>query len=279
MKTRDDRDAGFACNDHGAAAQEGRRGAADHRRRGRDGHQRQVRGGGRDRPDRHLQLGPVPHGRTRLDGRLDALRQRQRDRQGDGPRGADRGAAHAGAGRRLRLGPLHAPRPFPPRAQGHGLRRHPELPDGRPDRRHVPRQSRRNRHGLRPGDRPDRRGPPARPATTPYAFDPDQSRLLAQAGADIVVAHMGLTTKGSIGAKTARTLDDCVREVTAIAEAGKSARAICWCSATAARSPTRRTPSTSSTACRASMGSTAPARWSDSPPRSPSRGRCAISWD
>jgi predicted TIM-barrel enzyme len=60
--------------------------------------------------------------------------------------------------------------------------------------------------------------------TTPYAFDPQQSCLLARAGADIVVAHMGLTTKGSIGASTARTLDDCVREVAAIAEAGKSAR-------------------------------------------------------
>jgi predicted TIM-barrel enzyme len=60
--------------------------------------------------------------------------------------------------------------------------------------------------------------------TTPYAFDPDQARLLAAAGADIVVAHMGLTTKGAIGAKTARTLDDCVREVTAIALAAKSER-------------------------------------------------------
>lgn len=60
--------------------------------------------------------------------------------------------------------------------------------------------------------------------TTPYAFDPDQSRRLAEAGADIVVAHMGLTTKGSIGAKTARTLDDCVREVSEIAEAAKAVR-------------------------------------------------------
>jgi predicted TIM-barrel enzyme len=60
--------------------------------------------------------------------------------------------------------------------------------------------------------------------TTPYAFDPEQSKLLAQAGADIVVAHMGLTTKGSIGARTAKTLDDCVRDVTAIALAGKGAR-------------------------------------------------------
>jgi predicted TIM-barrel enzyme len=60
--------------------------------------------------------------------------------------------------------------------------------------------------------------------TTPYAFDPEQARLLAQAGADIVVAHMGLTTKGSVGARTARSLDDCAHAVTAIAEAGKGVR-------------------------------------------------------
>jgi predicted TIM-barrel enzyme len=60
--------------------------------------------------------------------------------------------------------------------------------------------------------------------TTPYAFDPSQARLLAEAGADLIVAHMGLTTKGSIGAKTARTLDDAVREVTAIARAAKAVR-------------------------------------------------------
>jgi len=60
--------------------------------------------------------------------------------------------------------------------------------------------------------------------TTPYAFDPAQARLLAKAGADIVVAHMGLTTRGSIGAKTAKSIDDCVREVTAIAQAGKAVR-------------------------------------------------------
>ena len=60
--------------------------------------------------------------------------------------------------------------------------------------------------------------------TTPYAFDPDQARLLAQAGADIIVAHMGLTTKGSIGARTAKTLSDCVREVKNIALSGKAVR-------------------------------------------------------
>jgi predicted TIM-barrel enzyme len=52
--------------------------------------------------------------------------------------------------------------------------------------------------------------------TTPYAFDPEQARLLTEAGADIVVAHMGLTTSGSIGAKTALTLEQSVEQVGAI---------------------------------------------------------------
>ncbi|WP_251859651.1 phosphoenolpyruvate hydrolase family protein [Clostridium sp. Marseille-Q2269] len=57
--------------------------------------------------------------------------------------------------------------------------------------------------------------------TTPYVFDPDQARAMAQAGADILVAHMGLTTKGTIGAKTALTLDDCVKKIEAIIKAGR----------------------------------------------------------
>lgn len=60
--------------------------------------------------------------------------------------------------------------------------------------------------------------------TTPYAFDAQQARDLVQAGADILVAHMGLTTKGSIGAKTARSMEECVSEITAIAQAGKRIR-------------------------------------------------------
>jgi len=60
--------------------------------------------------------------------------------------------------------------------------------------------------------------------TTPYAFDAEQGRLLAEAGADIIVAHMGLTTSGSIGAKTSRTLDQCVFAVAEIAESAKQAR-------------------------------------------------------
>lgn len=58
--------------------------------------------------------------------------------------------------------------------------------------------------------------------TTPYVFDEDQAKAMAEAGADILVAHMGLTTKGTIGAKTALTLDDCVEKVRAIMEAGRS---------------------------------------------------------
>jgi predicted TIM-barrel enzyme len=60
--------------------------------------------------------------------------------------------------------------------------------------------------------------------TTPYAFDPDQGRLLTRAGADVVVAHMGLTTCGTIGARTGKTLDGSVAEVSAIVAACKKER-------------------------------------------------------
>ncbi len=46
--------------------------------------------------------------------------------------------------------------------------------------------------------------------TAPYVFDTDEATAMAQAGADVLVPHMGLTTGGSIGAGTAKTLDDCV---------------------------------------------------------------------
>ncbi len=60
--------------------------------------------------------------------------------------------------------------------------------------------------------------------TTPYAFDADQARELTAVGADIIVAHMGLTTSGTIGAETALSLEDCVPRVRAIAEAARSVR-------------------------------------------------------
>ena len=61
--------------------------------------------------------------------------------------------------------------------------------------------------------------------TTPYVFTPEEAVEMAQAGADVLVAHMGLTTKGTIGAQTAKTLDEAVAEIQAIHDAAKKARA------------------------------------------------------
>ena len=55
--------------------------------------------------------------------------------------------------------------------------------------------------------------------TCPYVFNVNESKAMAEAGADIVVAHMGLTTKGSIGAKTAITLDEAVTRTQSIRDA------------------------------------------------------------
>lgn len=60
--------------------------------------------------------------------------------------------------------------------------------------------------------------------TCPYVFDPEQAKAMAEAGADILVAHMGLTTKGSIGAETALTLDDCCVKIREIIRAGREVR-------------------------------------------------------
>jgi predicted TIM-barrel enzyme len=57
--------------------------------------------------------------------------------------------------------------------------------------------------------------------TTPYAFNTDEGEQMADAGADIVVAHMGLTTKGTIGATTALTLEGSVERVQAICDAAR----------------------------------------------------------
>jgi len=60
--------------------------------------------------------------------------------------------------------------------------------------------------------------------TTPYAFNVEEARMMTKAGADIVVAHMGLTTSGTIGAQTAKSLDASVKEVQAIADACREIR-------------------------------------------------------
>jgi len=58
--------------------------------------------------------------------------------------------------------------------------------------------------------------------TCPYVFDEEQARAMARAGADVIVAHAGLTTKGTIGARTALTLDQAVALVQSIRDAAVS---------------------------------------------------------
>ncbi|WP_142846619.1 phosphoenolpyruvate hydrolase family protein [Telmatospirillum sp. J64-1] len=60
--------------------------------------------------------------------------------------------------------------------------------------------------------------------TTPYVFSAEEAVAMTRAGADIIVCHLGLTTGGSIGAETARTLADCVRDIDAWAEAARRVR-------------------------------------------------------
>jgi predicted TIM-barrel enzyme len=60
--------------------------------------------------------------------------------------------------------------------------------------------------------------------TSPYAFTPDEARAMAQAGADILVAHVGLTTGGTIGAGVALSVDQAIGKVMEMAEAGRKAR-------------------------------------------------------
>jgi len=60
--------------------------------------------------------------------------------------------------------------------------------------------------------------------TTPYVFNPDEAAAMTKAGADIVVAHMGVTTGGTIGASSAKSLDRCVAEIDAIAASARAVR-------------------------------------------------------
>jgi predicted TIM-barrel enzyme len=60
--------------------------------------------------------------------------------------------------------------------------------------------------------------------TSPYVFDTDQAAAMAKAGADQLVAHVGLTTSGSIGAAVAMTLDEAIERVMGIAQAGRRVR-------------------------------------------------------
>lgn len=60
--------------------------------------------------------------------------------------------------------------------------------------------------------------------TSPYVFNPDEARAMVDAGADIVVAHMGCTSGGTIGPRTVKPLDVCVPRVQAIVDACRARR-------------------------------------------------------
>jgi predicted TIM-barrel enzyme len=60
--------------------------------------------------------------------------------------------------------------------------------------------------------------------SSPYVFDAEQAKAMAEAGADQLVAHVGLTTSGSIGAAVALTLDQAIEMALTIAEAARSVR-------------------------------------------------------
>jgi predicted TIM-barrel enzyme len=60
--------------------------------------------------------------------------------------------------------------------------------------------------------------------TTPYVFNPAEAEAMTRAGADVIVAHMGVTVGGTVGATSARTLEQCVSEVDRIAEAAMRVR-------------------------------------------------------
>jgi predicted TIM-barrel enzyme len=60
--------------------------------------------------------------------------------------------------------------------------------------------------------------------TSPYVFTPEEAKAMAEAGADQLVAHVGLTTAGSIGAAVAFTLEEAIEKTMAIAAAGREVR-------------------------------------------------------
>ena len=60
--------------------------------------------------------------------------------------------------------------------------------------------------------------------TTPYVFNADEATAMTKAGADMLVAHMGVTVGGDIGAKASKSLDECIAEIDKIAAAARRVR-------------------------------------------------------
>ena len=122
-------------------------------------------------------------------------------------------------------------------------------------------------HGLRPEVEMIAQARAMDLLTCPYVHDADEARAMAGAGADILVPHVGLTTKGMIGAQTALDLDEAAAAGPGDGRRGaRPSDPTSSSSATAARSPSPRTPPTSSSAPPASSASSAPPASSACPP-------------
>jgi len=110
--------------------------------------------------------------------------------------------------------------------------------------------------------------------TTPYCFNAAEATAMASAGADIIVVHLGLTTKGSIGASTAVTLEEAPTKVQEIADAAKAARndVIVLCHG----GPISEPPDAEYVLHRqrTCTVSTAPQAWNACPSKKPSPKRC-----
>jgi predicted TIM-barrel enzyme len=109
--------------------------------------------------------------------------------------------------------------------------------------------------------------------TCPYVFTVDEARAMAHAGADVLIAHMGLTTKGTIGARTALTLDESAARVQSLHDAARES----WSCATAAPLPSRKILRTSWSTPGGLSGSSGHQASSGYPPKRPSRRACAAS--
>ena len=97
--------------------------------------------------------------------------------------------------------------------------------------------------------------------TTPYVFDEQETKWMTDAGADILVAHMGCTTGGTIGVSTATPLDECVERIRGMVDVARKIRKDVLMLCHGGRSRRLTTRSTSSHV-EGSTASTARARWS-----------------
>jgi len=212
-------------------AQDPGRRKAHHRRRGRHGYLGQVRGDGRRRPDHYLQFRALPNGGTRIDGGLlpygdanaivaemarEVLPIARNTPVLAGVCGTDPFRLMDVFLRELQAMGFSGVQNFPTVGLMDGVFRANLEETGMSYALEVEMIRAARGLGL---------------FTCPYAFTPEEARAMAEAGADIIVAHVGLTTKGTIGAKTAISLDEAVRRVQAMRDAAVAARAdvLCLC--------------------------------------------------